>query len=500
MELNQMVERFKAHQKQMHAYSHAMGLLGYDSVTSMPQGASETLGDTLGVLSEAIYRLETDEAYKELLRALYERRGELDFQTRREAEELFEEQRKLSCIPMEEYVAFQVDQNAAQNAWHEAKEKSDYALFKPHLQKMIDFQRKYAQYIAPGKPVYDTLLNEYERGLDVKTADAYFETVKATVVPLVQRIIDKGWQPRCDFLTRKCPIEQQRRLSQYVMGVMTIDPRHCTLGETEHPFTTEFSKNDVRITTHYHEDNMVSNLFSVVHEGGHALYELHVGDELLHSALAHGTSMGVHESQSRFWENIVGRSEPFCDLIFPKVQELFPAQMGDVTAREFWQAVNMAQPSLIRTEADELTYSLHVLIRYELEKRIFAGTLGVDELPQAWNDLYRQYLGVEVPCDREGVLQDSHWSSASFGYFPSYSIGSAYSCQIVASMEKDLPVWELVGKGELAPIVAWLTERIYKWGALITPPEVLRNCCGAAFDPKFYTDYLTAKFTKLYNL
>ena len=500
MELSQMVEQFKAHQKQMHAYSHAMGLLSYDSVTHMPAGASKTLGDTLGVLSEDIYKLETDPAYMELLKALYERRAELDYQTRRETEELYEEQRKLACIPMEEYVAYQVDQNAAQNAWHEAKERSDYAHFKPHLQKMIDFQRKYAQYITPGKPVYDTLLNEYERGLDTATADAYFETVKATIVPLVKRIMDKGWQPRHDFLARPCAIERQKDLSHYVMGVMTIDPRHCTLSETEHPFTTEFSKNDVRITTHYHEDQMASNLFSIVHEGGHALYELHIGDDLLHSSLGHGTSMGVHESQSRFWENIIGRSEAFCSLIFPKVRELFPEQMGDVTAHEFWQAVNMAQPSLIRTEADELTYSLHILIRYELEKRIFAGALTVDELPAAWNALYKEYLGVDVPCDREGILQDTHWSGGSFGYFPSYSIGSAYSCQIVKAMEKDLPVWDLVAKGQLLPVVEWLTARIYKWGSLITPPEVLQNCCGAAFDPTYYTDYLTEKFTALYNL
>ena len=500
MELTQMVEQFKAHQKKMHAYSHAMGLLYYDSVTSMPSGASETLGDTLGVLSEETYKLEVDEDYKVLLQTLYERREELDYQTRREAEELYESQQKIEKIPMAEYVAFQVDQNASQHAWHEAKEKSDYAVFKPYLQKMIDFMFKYAEYIKPGQPVYDTLLNEYERGLTTAAADRYFDTVKAAIVPLVEKIRAKGWQPRHDFLARPCPIPQQRELSKFIMGLMTIDPAHCTIGETEHPFTTEFSKNDVRITTHYHEDMMASNLFSVVHEGGHALYELNIGDELLHSSLAHGTSMGVHESQSRFWENIIGRSLPFCRLIFPKVQKLFPQQMADVSDEEFFEAVNMAQPSLIRTEADELTYSLHILIRYELEKRIFARELTADNLPEAWNGLYKQYLGVDVPCAREGILQDSHWSAGSFGYFPSYSIGSAYACQILKSMERDLPVYNLVGKGEFRPIVLWLTERIYRYGSLITPPEVLQNCCSAVFDPKFYTEYLTRKFTELYHL
>jgi len=500
MELKQMVEQFKAHQKKMHAYSHAMGLLYYDSVTTMPSGASETLGETLGVLSEETYKLEVNDEYRTLLHALYEQRGELDYQTRREAEELFEDQQKIEKIPMEEYVAFQMDQNASQHAWHEAKEKSDYAIFKPHLQKMIDFMFKYAEYIKPGQPVYDTLLNEYERGLTCAVADQYFDTVKAAVVPLVRKILDKGMQPRRDFLVRSCPIPQQRELSRYLMGLMCIDPAHCAIGETEHPFTTEFSKNDVRITTHYHEHNMISNVFSVIHEGGHALYELNIGDSLLHSALAHGTSMGVHESQSRFWENIIGRSMPFCTMIFPKIKELFPQQMADVSAEEFYRAVNIAEPSLVRTEADELTYSLHVLIRYELEKKIFNREITAEDLPEAWNALYKEYLGVDVPCDREGILQDSHWSAGSFGYFPSYSIGSAYSCQIVKSMERDLPVWELAARGDMKPIVEWLTARVYRFGAMITPPEVLQNCCDASFDPRFYTEYLAEKFTALYNL
>ena len=320
------------------------------------------------------------------------------------------------------------------------------------------------------------------------------------VAPLVQRIVRQEKPPRTDFLQRVWPVEQQRRLSDWLMQLLTIDRSHCAIGETEHPFTIEFSKKDVRITTHYYENDVLSSLYSVVHEGGHALYELHLDDALIGSSLAHGTSMGVHESQSRFFENMIGRSQAFCHVLYPKLKELFPQQMADVSEEELYRAANLAQPSLIRTEADELTYSLHIMVRYELEKRIFADELTVDQLPAEWNRLYREYLGIEVPDDAHGILQDSHWSGGDFGYFPSYSIGSAYAAQIYAAMCRELDVPVLVQRGELAPVVDWLTQRIYRYGSQIDPPQVLLNCCGAGFDPQYYIDYLTKKFTLLYQL
>ncbi|MBO6062097.1 MAG: carboxypeptidase M32, partial [Clostridia bacterium] len=270
--------------------------------------------------------------------------------------------------------------------------------------------------------------------------------------------------------------------------------------ETEHPFTTGFNKHDLRITTHYYENDLASSMYSVIHEGGHATYEMGNGDELIGSPLFGGASCGMHESQSRFYENLIGRSKGFCELVLPAIKEIFPAELEGVTAEAFYRAVNRAEPSLIRTEADELTYSLHVLIRYEIEKKLIHGELDTKDLPSEWNRLYKEYLGVEVPCDKEGCLQDSHWSGGSFGYFPSYSLGSAYGAQILAHMKKELDFEGLIAKGDIASITAWLREHIHKYGMIKKPAELIRICCGEDFDPQYYIDYLSDKFGKLYDL
>ncbi len=501
MELQEKIAKFKAIQKKMAAYGHAMGLLYYDSVTTAPSRSAEALGATLGILSEESYKLSVNDELKQLLSDLVAAKDELDPQTRREAQRMYEEQEKMARIPMEEYVAYQLIQNEAGYVWHQAKAANDYAMFAPVLEKVISYQKKLARWYDPeAKNLYDVLLNEYEKGMSTAVLDEYFAKIKAAVVPLLHRVATEGKAPRTDFVNRCWPIAKQREFSDYLMELLTIDRGYCAIGETEHPFTTGFSKHDVRITTHYHEDDLLSSLFSVVHEGGHALYELNMGDELVGSSLNGGTSMGVHESQSRFFENIIGRSRAFCEVIHPKLQELFPEQMADVTAEELYRAANHAQASLIRTEADELTYSLHIMVRYEIEKKIFADEITVEQLPAEWNRLYKEYLGVDVPDDTHGVLQDTHWSGGMFGYFPSYSVGSAYAAQMYAFMKKELDVEALVAAGDLKPVVQWLADRVHRHGCMIDPPQVIENCCGTAFDAQYYVDYLTEKFTKLYDL
>ena len=289
-------------------------------------------------------------------------------------------------------------------------------------------------------------------------------------------------------------------LSAAVMKLMGIDEGHCVLSESEHPFTTEFYKGDVRITTHYHEDDMASNLYSVIHEGGHALYELHMADRLQYTCLSGGASMGLHESQSRLCENYLGRSLGFIKSLWPTLTELFPTQLAGVTPEAFYKAVNQCQPSLIRTEADEVTYCLHVMVRYELEKRLMDGSLAVKDLPAAWNAQMKELLGVDVPDDAHGVLQDIHWACGDLGYFPSYALGTAYGAQMMASMRKDLDVDALLEAGNWAPITGWLEERIWQYGKEKTPAQLLKNACGGEFDPKFYTDYLVEKYFAIYEL
>ena len=500
MELNKTIQNFKEQQKKMHAFDHVMNLLTYDAATGMPPGASDTLSDTLAVMSGESYRLTVSEEYKAMLKVLNEHKEELDFQTRREAEELLEEQEKLAKVPEEEVVAAAKAQNEANHYWEIAKNKNDYELFKPYLAKLIEIQKRYAGYINPDGDVYDTLLNEFEKGMTQKQMDPFFDDIKEKLVPLIAAVQKSSDKPDTSFLSGTFPIEKQKELSAYVMDLMGIDKERCILRETEHPFTTEFSKNDVRITTKYKEDDLTSNLYSVIHESGHAMYELCVSDDLLHSALGHGATTAIHESQSRLWENYIGRSKAFCQLIFPKVKELFPEQMEGVIAEEFYRAVNVARPSLIRTEADELTYSLHVLIRYEMEKKIFNEGLSVDDLPAEWNRLYKEYLGVDVPDDTQGILQDAHWAGGAFGYFPSYALGTAYSAQIMKYLKEVVDLEKCCFEGDFAPVREWLTDRIYKHGMLLTAEELIENTCHEKFDPNYYTKYLTDKFTRLYRL
>ena len=498
--MEETIQKFKAHLAKMDAYNHAFGVLNYDSETVMPKGGSEHLGMTYAVLSEEMYKLTTSPDLKAWVKEILAHRDQVDYITRREAEELFEDMERMEKIPMAEYVEYQVAQNAASNAWHTAKVTNDFALFAPHLEKLVGYARKFAGYWDSEKAPYDVLLDTYEKGLTMATLDEFFALLRKELLPVVEAVVQKGPVVDDSFLRARFPLPKQRKLSDRLMAVLTIDRDHCNIGEVEHPFTTNFSKDDVRITTHYHERSFASSMYSVIHEGGHALYELNVGDDIKYSPLGGGASMSIHESQSRFYENIIGRSEAFLTYILPDIQKLGPKALKNVTPHEFYLAVNKSEPSLIRTEADELTYSFHVMIRYELEKQLIGGTLAVKDLPAAWNRLYKEYLGVDVPNDTQGVLQDSHWSGGSFGYFPSYALGSAYGAQMLKVMERDLPVWELVAKGDLKPIVAWLTERIYQYGRLLKPNELILKACEAPFDPRYYVDYLKDKYTRVYGL
>lgn len=495
--IQETVERYLKYLEKRRAYHHAIGLMSYDMNTIMPKGAGPLVGDTFGVLSEVLYDMETSPETEAMQREILAHRDEVDANLVRTAELAMEERERIACIPKEEYVQYSIDRTTAEQVWHEAKIKSDFPMFLPYLEKLIAAKKRFARYYKPDAPVYDTMLDEYEKGLCTATLDRFFATVRERLVPVIAQIKE---QPNVSFLHRHYPIADQRIFSDYLMDVLGLDRNHCIIGETEHPFTTEFTKYDVRITTHYHEDAVEASMYSVIHEGGHATYERGVADEIARLPIGQGVSMSVHEGQSRFFENIIGRSEPFCEAIFPRMQEIFPEQLKDVTAHQFYVAVNKSEPSLIRTEADELTYALHVMIRYELEKRLFDGDLDAKDLPAEWNRMYKEYLGVDVPDDRRGVLQDSHWSSGLFGYFPSYAVGSAYGAQLIKRMEREIDVWNNVRAGNLKPIVAWLTEHIYRFGSFKEPTALMEEAFGAPFDPTYYTDYLTKKYSDLYHL
>ncbi len=498
MDLNEALAQLAELEKKLYAYQAASSSLYLDATTTAPRDTAEGRGVALGVLAGERHKLFASPGTGELLNLLWEKRDGLDRLRFREVKELRRACAQLTRIPPDEYMEYAMLTNEASGVWRRAKEQNDFELFRPVLEKLAAFNIKFAGYYDPSKAPYDALLNEYERGVDMEYLDGFFATLRARIVPLLQAVMAKE-APDDSFLRRHYPIEAQRKFSAYLMEVLGLDRAHCAIGETEHPYTLEFNNKDVRITTRYDEDNLAFSMYSVVHEGGHAKYELGVCDEVQYTCLAGGVSMGVHESQSRFYENLIGRSRPFIEAIFPKMRELFPEQLADVTAEQFHRAVNKVRPSLIRTEADELTYCLHIMVRYEIEKRLIGGTLAVKDVPELWNRLYKEYLGVDVPCGREGCLQDSHWSGGDFGYFPSYALGSAYAAQMLKNMEADMDVWGPVSRGDLSGVSAWLGEKVHKFGGLLEPAGVVKNACGQ-FDPTVFADYLEKKYSALYGL
>jgi carboxypeptidase Taq len=498
--LDTLLKELKEFEEKRQAYNQAMGIISYDAVTGAPAGGAERRGRTMGVLSEVVYKLDTGEETGAMLRDLTEQGDKLDFVTRRQVSELLRSYEKTKKIPMEEYVAYTVLLNKADAVWHEAKEKSDWAMFEPCMRDIVAFNRKYAAWIDPDKQPYDVLLDEFERGLTMGDCDTFFAVLRERLVPLIHRITEQGKQPDCAFLHREYPLELQRQLSDRMMDFIGIDRKYCSIRETEHPFTTNFGPKDVRITTHYHLNDPMSSLFSVIHEGGHALYELHIGENIADTSLGTGVSMGIHESQSRLFENLLGRSRAFTGALLPILRDLFPAQTAGAAEEDLYRAVNVAKPSLIRTEADELTYCLHIMLRYELEKLLIQENLDPAELPSLWREKVRDYLGLEVPDDRSGALQDSHWSGGAIGYFPSYALGSAYGAHMLKVMKRTVDVDAAVAAGDFKPIHAWLTERVWSKGCLYDPAEILTQTLGEPFDPTVYTDYLTEKYSALYGL
>ena len=497
MTLTEAKEKLNELELREFAYNHAMGILYYDGTTGAPKASSIPRGKTMGVLAGEAYKISTDKEAVSLLGFLREHADELDADTLRRVELREKGLKELNAVPLETYIEYTELMNEADAVWHEAKEKSDYPMFEPVLKKVIDFTKLFAEKVAPEKSPYDYCLDKYEEGLTMAKCDDFFAKLKERIVPLVKRV-QEAEQPDDACAKVFFPIEKQREFSNILMERIGIPRDRCAIGETEHPFTTDFSRNDVRITTHYHEDAFLSSMYSVIHEGGHALYELGGDERFSYTGLSGGVTMGIHESQSRFFENIIGRSREFIGLIYPDAVRLCP-ELGKYSVEQLYRAANKAEPSLIRTEADELTYALHIMVRYDMERQMINGSVNMKELPEMWNALYKEYLGVTVPDDKRGILQDSHWAGAGIGYFPSYALGSAYGAQYLAKIRESLDFEKTVASGDLKPIRDWLGDRIWKYASSKKPEWILNNAMEAPFDPKYYLDYLEGKMKDVYG-
>ena len=499
MTINEALTALSDLEATLRAYTHALGVLNYDAETAAPRNSAPARGETMAFLSGIVHERVTAEQTGEIVDTLLSQKESLSPADRRRAELLKKQRDELTLIPAREYMDYQQLLAESMQVWHDAKLSSDYAAWAPYLEKIVAFNRLLARRKDAAKPAYDVLLDGYEEGLTHETLDPFFALLRRELTPVILEVAKKP-RPDTTFLNQPYPIHLQRHFTDRVLAIMGISRDDCAVGETEHPFTEGFNKHDVRIATHYHEENVLSNLYSVVHEGGHALYELGIADEYQGTLLSGGSSMSIHESQSRFYENLIGRSLPFCEVLLPELKALFPEQLRGVDAEKLYRAANLSEPSLVRTEADELTYSIHVMIRYALEKAMIEGDLNVNDIPGEWNRMYKEYLGVEAPDDRRGCLQDSHWSFGAIGYFPSYALGSAYGVQMLERMEADIDVWGAVRSGSLKPVTAWLGERIHRHGQLLTPAQLVEGACGGPFDPHRYVNYLKDKYGTLYRL
>jgi carboxypeptidase Taq len=390
-------------------------------------------------------------------------------------------------------------------AWLEAREAQDYAHFLPALSHNVDLLRQqiaiYKDHHPEVQDDYDVLLHDYEPFLTAPEVDVVFDRLKAATIPLVRQVVDYADCVDDSFLNGHFPASKLEALSRHVAKSLGVKEDGWRLDPTVHPFATTISLGDIRLTTKYLESNVMSSYFSTMHEFGHGLYEANVAPALERTTVQRGASMAWHESQSRMWENLVGRGRPHWDWATPIIREYFPGEFDDVTPDQFYRAVNKMQPSLIRVEADELTYNLHIILRYELERDIFANRVELKDLPEAWNSKIRDYFGIEVPNDVEGVMQDVHWSAGMFGYFPTYALGNVVSLQLWQRIRKAIPDLDgKISRGETAELAEWLRVEIHQHGRKYVPKQLLQKVLGTdAFNPEPLVAYLTGKVNDLYS-
>lgn len=389
---------------------------------------------------------------------------------------------------------------AGYGLWTEARKTSDFARFLPALERNIDLRFRYIECFEPEASSYDVLIEDFEQGLKSSEISSIFEGLKLQLIPLLNRVVERSGLIDDSVFHQPFPVAGQQAAGLRVLEKLGFDSSSWRIEPTVHPFASSIGLSDIRLTTRYNENDITDSLMSTIHEFGHGLYEAQVDPKLARTPMASGCSMILHESQSRFWENMVGKSEPFWSLIHPVFLEAFPAQLGGTTSDQLYRAINVMGPSLIRTDADELTYGFHIILRYELERDLIEGRLMARDLPEAWNAKMKQYLGIDVPSDQEGVLQDVHWSAGSIGYFPTYLLGSVLSAQIWDRMAQDLPdAPDLIGAGDFAPIREWQREHVHATGRMYTPRETIERAVGGPLDPGPYVAYLQAKVSSLYG-
>ncbi len=486
----------------------AAAIVHWDMETMMPPKGIKLRSLHLAMLSRFGHKISTDPEIGILLQEItkhpeYDR---LDATQKRNlylTKKHYDEQTKL---PEELVAEISKQQAITVDTWKKAKTANDFAMFKPELEKLVDLQKKAAEILMKVKETvtpYDALIDIFEPKMTSETISKVFGELKEGLISLLGKCEASSKRPDISILKRRVPIDIQRKIAKSIAEFVGYDIESKKAGgridETEHPFTTGYY-DDVRITTHYYEDNFTSAIFSTLHESGHALYDQNLNPKWIFQPVGTACSSGFQESQSRFVENIVGRSREFWVYFLPKLKELTGRVLSDVDLDRFVHAINQVERSKIRIEADEVTYCLHVIIRFNLERDLFADKIAVAELPQIWNQSYKEYLGVDVENDSEGVMQDTHWASGLYGYFPTYALGNIYSGQILARMEKDLQEWrKQISNGNFRDVKQWLVKNVHSCGHLYDPADLIKRITGEGFSVKPYLNYLYEKYSKLYG-
>ncbi|MHA2155863.1 MAG: carboxypeptidase M32 [Candidatus Hodarchaeales archaeon] len=482
-------------------YQMIQAQLGWDFETYMPSKGGQQRSMQFATLAADIHTLMTDPTIGELLNSI---KNDTNYFSLTEAQKrnLFlieKEYNRQTKIPADLVKEIAKHQVVAIETWKKAKAEKNYELFKPELKKALDLQKQRAHYLDPNKHPYDVLLDIYEPNMTSAMITDLFNELKKGLVPLINKIRSAPNQPDTSFLSRECPIPIQEKLATDLSNVVHYDLDRGRIDTTEHPFTTGYYQ-DVRITTHYYENEFDNALFSTMHEAGHAIYEQNLDEEFMYQPLGQASSLGLHESQSRFFENIIGRSPEFWEYYLPRFKELTGDIFDDIDSDKFLHAINHVKPSKIRVTADEVTYSLHVIIRFEIERDLSEGKITVDELPLIWNQKYKEYLGVDIEDDSEGVMQDTHWAAGLFGYFPTYALGNIYNAHQLHVIRKELPNYdELVRTGNLKPILEWLTKKVHKPASLYDPADLMQQITNEPINTKYFIEYCIKKYSQIYG-
>ena len=484
--------------EKIQAYVLVLSTTDFDRLTIAPLKGNDYRNKMLSIIEGELYSIQTNPDYVDAV--LYLSKLDLGKERNRDIYLAKKSLEDIIKFTKEEVMQFSLAQMQGNDAWSKAKAEDKYRIFEPKLLKLIEISKYRCQKRNKNKKPYNILLDDYEEGMDIKQYDQFFSLIKKELIPLIKKINKKKDYIDDSFLYKYYPKDKQELFLKKIMKYINFDPSWSYMGVSEHPFTNGFSRNDVRVTTAYDEYNISSAIFSLIHECGHGFYEHQVSSKYDDSVFLRYMSSGMHESQSRFFENYLARRKSFFKLLYPELQKLFAGNLKDVSLDDFIKAINVSKCSLIRTDADELTYPIHILIRYEIEKDIFDNKIDLKNLNKVWNKKYKDYLGIDVPDDRSGILQDIHWSGASFGYFPTYALGSAIGAQLLNKMNKDLDIDDLLSKGKFKVITDYLKNNVQKYGALYDYNAILKLATGETFKPKYYISYLKKKYSKLYDI